>query len=102
MGSARLFLTYPMGLLLPILAMSSPGAGIPPVSPSRLPDRLIDSHGRTIRDLRLSITDRCNFRCVYCMEPDVRFTPYDQLLSVEDLVRLARGGGSLGIEKKGI
>jgi cyclic pyranopterin phosphate synthase len=30
---------------------------------------MTDSHGRTIRDLRISITDRCNFRCVYCMEP---------------------------------
>lgn len=87
-----------MGLTLPILG-GALSVAVPPPSPSRLPDRLIDSHGRTIRDLRLSITDRCNFRCVYCMEPDVRFTPYDQLLSVEDLVRLARVGVGLGIEK---
>ena len=41
----------------------------------RLTRRMTDSHGRTIRDLRISITDRCNFRCVYCMELDVRFAP---------------------------
>jgi len=43
--------------------------GVPPVSPTdvRAGGRMIDSHGRTIRDLRISITDRCNFRCVYCM-----------------------------------
>ncbi|MGY8752513.1 MAG: hypothetical protein ACKVIO_01320, partial [Phycisphaerales bacterium] len=38
-------------------------------------NRLLDSHGRQIRDLRLSVTDRCNFRCVYCMEPDVVYMP---------------------------
>ncbi len=37
------------------------------------PAVLVDPFGRTIRDLRLSITDRCNFRCVYCMEPDAKF-----------------------------
>ena len=49
---------------------------------------MIDSHGRTIRDLRLSITDRCNFRCVYCMEPDVRFLPTDELLTPDELARV--------------
>jgi molybdenum cofactor biosynthesis enzyme MoaA len=51
---------------------------------------MTDSHGRTIRDLRISITDRCNFRCVYCMEPDVRFAPRESLLTVDEIVRVAR------------
>ncbi|MEI6274269.1 MAG: GTP 3',8-cyclase MoaA, partial [Phycisphaerae bacterium] len=44
-----------------------------PAAPAhiRAGGRMMDSHGRTILDLRISITDRCNFRCVYCMEPDV-------------------------------
>jgi cyclic pyranopterin phosphate synthase len=61
--------------------------------------RLIDSHGRAIRDLRLSITDRCNFRCVYCMEPDARFMPESELLSVEEMIRLAGVCVSLGVHK---
>jgi GTP 3',8-cyclase len=60
--------------------------------------RLIDSHGRTIRDLRLSITDRCNFRCVYCMEPDVRFAASDALLTADELLRVARATARLGVE----
>lgn len=59
--------------------------------------RLIDSHGRTIRDLRLSITDRCNFRCVYCMEPDVRFAEQADLLTVDEIHRLVRTCVRLGI-----
>lgn len=61
--------------------------------------RLIDSHGRAIRDLRLSITDRCNFRCVYCMNPDVRFAAQRDLLSVAELLRLARLCIALGVER---
>lgn len=61
--------------------------------------RLIDSHGRIIRDLRLSITDRCNFRCVYCMDPDVRFLDSDRLLTVDELGRAARLCVNLGIDR---
>jgi cyclic pyranopterin phosphate synthase len=65
----------------------------------RASGQLLDSHGRTIRDLRLSITDRCNFRCVYCMEPDVRFAPADSLLAPAEIVRLARLAASMGVRK---
>jgi cyclic pyranopterin phosphate synthase len=83
---------------LPILETPRDGdAGLPPAPHGER--RLIDSHGRTIRDLRLSITDRCNFRCVYCMEPDVRFMPVQDLLSVEELARVARVCMSLGVQK---
>ncbi|MEI6475795.1 MAG: GTP 3',8-cyclase MoaA [Planctomycetota bacterium] len=61
--------------------------------------RMIDSHGRTILDLRISITDRCNFRCVYCMEPDVRFQPADQLLTPSEIVRMAGIAEGLGVRK---
>ena len=62
-------------------------------------NRLLDSHGRQIRDLRLSVTDRCNFRCVYCMEPDVVYMPKKELLSLDEYVRLAKISQSLGITK---
>lgn len=73
----------------------------PPTAPARVRSRreLIDSHGRTIRDLRISITDRCNFRCVYCMEPDVRFAPTSELLTPGEIVRIARTAESLGVRK---
>jgi len=77
------------------------GARTPPMAPAHVRGerRLIDSHGRTIRDLRISITDRCNFRCVYCMEPGVRFAPRDELLTLDEIVRVARIAESLGVRK---
>lgn len=72
---------------------------MPPSAPQGASTPLRDSHNRTIRDLRLSITDRCNFRCVYCMEPDVRFFPREQLLSGDELVRIASIAKSLGIRR---
>jgi GTP 3',8-cyclase len=60
--------------------------------------------GRPLRDLRISVTDRCNFRCVYCMPrevfgPDFEFLPRAQLLSFEEITRLTRIFVSLGVEK---
>jgi len=73
---------------------------IPPRAPESAyaAGRLLDSHGRTIRDLRLSLTDRCNFRCTYCMEPDVRFAEPASLLQPHDFVRLARVAAGLVID----
>ncbi|MBI4882508.1 MAG: GTP 3',8-cyclase MoaA [Actinobacteria bacterium] len=52
---------------------------------------LTDSFGRTIRDLRLSVTDRCNFRCTYCMpEEGMRWLPRSEVLTFEEFERLAR------------
>jgi cyclic pyranopterin phosphate synthase len=93
-------------IALPLLS-SKPGPGAPeaPAALTPAPEHvrggrtMIDSHGRTIRDLRLSITDRCNFRCVYCMEPGVRFMRGSELLSVAELVRLGRIAVGLGVEK---
>lgn len=66
---------------------------------SRRPAGLIDSLGRRVTELRLSVTDRCNFRCVYCMEPDARFLAPDRLLSADEIERVARECVALGVEK---
>jgi GTP 3',8-cyclase len=62
------------------------GRGVPPgVTP------LVDGFGRVHRDLRISITDRCNFRCTYCMpEEGMRWMPRHELLSYEEIERVAR------------
>ena len=52
---------------------------------------LVDPFGRTIRDLRISVTDRCNFRCTYCMpEEGMKWLPRSDVLSFEEMERLAR------------
>src|ERR1700682_1410136 len=63
-----------------------------------------DRLGRPMRDLRISVTDRCNFRCVYCMPAEVfgrdfAFLPRDQVLTFEEIERLARTFVGLGVEK---
>lgn len=63
-----------------------------------------DRLGRRLRDLRISVTDRCNFRCIYCMPREVfgkdyAFLAHDQLLSFEEIARLARIFAAQGIEK---
>jgi GTP 3',8-cyclase len=67
-------------------------------------ERLVDRLGRPIRDLRVSVTDRCNFRCVYCMPKEVfgrdyPFLPRAELLTFEEIERLARLFAGLGVEK---
>jgi cyclic pyranopterin phosphate synthase len=71
-----------------------------PASEGRLDDRL----GRPLRDLRISVTDRCNFRCVYCMPKEVfgadyQFLERKEILTFEEIARLARIFRGLGIEK---
>lgn len=65
---------------------------------------LIDAFGRPVRDLRISITDRCNFRCVYCMPKtvfgrDYPFMPRAELLSFEEITRIARLFAARGVKK---
>lgn len=65
---------------------------------------LRDARGRPLRDLRISIIDRCNFRCTYCMPRDVfdrdyRFMPHADLLTFEEITRLAGVFAGLGVEK---
>ena len=81
---------------------------------------LVDSHGRVMRDLRISVTDRCNFRCLYCLPeteaafnfyrgrwasvPDPtpiarQWTPRSKILSFEEIERFVRAAVELGIDK---
>ena len=60
---------------------------------------MIDPFGRHITYLRLSVTDRCDLRCLYCMAEDVEFLPKAELLSLEELERLAGAFINLGIRK---
>jgi len=64
-----------------------------------LPTRLVDGFGRVHNNLRISVTDRCNFRCVYCMPEEMEFYPREQILSYEEIMRLARIAASLGVDK---
>ena len=59
-----------------------------------------DSHGRTIDYLRISLTDRCNLRCIYCMpEEGVRALAHDDILSLEEIERLVRIAADMGITR---
>ena len=65
---------------------------------------LVDTLNRPLRDLRISITDRCNFRCVYCMPKetfgsDFKFLRHEQILTYEEIARLARIFVSFGVKK---
>ncbi len=81
-----------------------------PIVSERLPapqfagGALADTRGRTMHDLRISVTDRCNFRCVYCMPreafgADHPFLPYSAILTFEEITRLARIFVALGVRK---
>ena len=61
--------------------------------------RLIDGFGREITYVRLSVTDRCDFRCVYCMSEDMTFLPRQQVLSLEEIYRVGRVLVELGVKK---
>jgi cyclic pyranopterin phosphate synthase len=58
---------------------------------------LVDGFGRVHTDLRISVTDRCNLRCTYCMPLEVAFKPRDELLSYEEIARVVRVAAPLGI-----
>ena len=67
-------------------------------------EAILDKFGRPIRDLRISVTDRCNFRCTYCMPKelfgdDYIFLPKNELLSFAEIERFAKLLASLGVEK---
>src|SRR5690625_19534 len=67
-------------------------------------EAVVDKFGRPIRDLRISVTDRCNFRCTYCMPKEVFgddyvFLPKEELLTFEEVERLARLFATLGVKK---
>jgi len=96
-----------MAKIIPLTDARARGRAIPLASQaSRMTAAglLADVRGRPLRDLRISVTDRCNFRCVYCMPKEVfghnyPFLPHAELLSFEEIARLARVFKAHGIEK---
>lgn len=60
---------------------------------------LVDRFGRRVKYVRLSVTDRCDFRCVYCMTEKMTFLPRDQVLTLEEIGRVASVFVDLGVEK---
>ena len=61
--------------------------------------QLIDRFGRKVDYLRISITDRCDFRCLYCMAEDMQFLPRAQILTLEEIYILAKAFAELGVKK---
>src|SRR5690242_8779310 len=83
-------------LPIPVLA-DAPAGGL-------LAGALLDTRQRGLHDLRISVTDRCNFRCTYCMPRSVfnetyKFLPHEELLTFEEIVRLAKIFRGHGVEK---
>lgn len=72
-----------------------------PIPPARIEHApLQDSFGREIKSLRISVTDRCNFRCLYCIpDENIEWLPKDNLLTFEEIIRLARIALELGVRK---
>jgi GTP 3',8-cyclase len=86
--------------VIPILGNRRAGAPAPRFEGGALADTL----GRPLRDLRISVTDRCNFRCIYCMprevfDADHKFLPHSAILTFEEIARLARLFVGLGVRK---
>ena len=87
-----------MDKVIPIRAVARPD---PPPFRGDVP---ADARARPLRDLRISVTDRCNFRCTYCMPREVfdqsyRFLPHEALLTFEEITRIARVAVGLGVQK---
>ena len=61
------------------------------------PGPLVDRFGRVHTDLRISVTDRCNLRCTYCMPLEAIFKPREELLAFEEIARVAAVAASLGV-----
>src|SRR6185295_8824177 len=90
-----------MKKVIPIENRTSAGRA---AAPAFVGGELVDTRGRAMHDLRISVTDRCNFRCVYCMPreafgADHPFLPYSAILTFEEITRLARIFVELGVRK---
>jgi len=87
-----------------IPTLSAPAAAFAPATRMAANGLLADRLGRPLRDLRISVTDRCNFRCNYCMPKDVfdkdyPYLPHSALLSFEEITRVARLFAAHGVRK---
>jgi cyclic pyranopterin phosphate synthase len=91
--------------IIPLLDQRSRSLALPDPNPQFLTNGLLsDARARPLRDLRISVTDRCNFRCNYCMPKDVfdqnyTYLPHASLLSFEEITRLARQFVAHGVQK---
>jgi len=77
---------------------------VSPVETEQSTSKIVDTRNRELRDLRISVTDRCNFRCVYCMPKatfgrDFTFIQRDELLTFEEITRLGRIAVAHGVQK---
>lgn len=68
-------------------------------APARFPPSLVDRFGRVVDYVRISVTDRCDFRCVYCMDEDMTFLPRARILTLEELAQVGRAFAELGVRK---
>ncbi|MBC8751889.1 MULTISPECIES: GTP 3',8-cyclase MoaA [Paraburkholderia] len=99
--------SFSLGRVIPLVEVSVTGSAerafpVSELATTEMPLR--DARMRPLRDLRISVTDRCNFRCVYCMPKEVfgrdyEFLPRGELLSFEEIERVARVFIGLGVEK---
>ncbi|MEO7128387.1 MAG: radical SAM protein, partial [Rhodoferax sp.] len=76
-------------------ALAPPSVTTDPHTSTAATGRVSDRLGRPLRDLRISVTDRCNFRCTYCMPKEIfgkdhQFLPHASLLTFEEITRIAR------------
>jgi len=91
-------------MVMKVIPIGVQGSAARAAAPHFAGGPLADTRGRPLRDLRISVTDRCNFRCTYCMPREVfdagyKFLPHDAILSFEEIARLARIFVGLGVEK---
>lgn len=61
--------------------------------------KLVDKFGRQVTYVRISVTDRCDFRCVYCMDEEMSFLPREDILSLEEIALVAKAFSELGVSK---
>ena len=91
--------------VIPVVDLRHPSLPLPtPSDPARMGQTLNDRLQRPLRDLRISVTDRCNFRCSYCMpkevfDKDYAYLPHSALLSFEEITRLANVFVQRGVRK---
>jgi cyclic pyranopterin phosphate synthase len=91
--------------IIPVLDQRGHNLALPPMLPPLLANgQIADLRERPLRDLRISVTDRCNFRCNYCMPKDIfdkdyAYLPHASLLSFEEITRLARQFVAHGVQK---
>ena len=90
--------------VIPLVDHRTVGLAVPASAAAAPAGTLVDTRGRPLRDLRISVTDRCNFRCSYCMPKDVfnneyAYLPHSALLSFEEITRLATRFVAHGVHK---